>query len=230
MHLTLSAWIKVKRTIPGNHIFIVILVAFVFSTLQGVQDKLDDPFDGMGEDDINLETIDEWTTGHLDHTSHRTFDLKRKSISEESKTYIPNSLREQINSIIDPILGTDANNLSNVEEEEPSNNLNVKMFGSRRNLDKTLSLSRTNLQREKLSRCSLQHERLQVEPLLRPGNRLSLPVVSLLNLDKKNETESHKYNCEKHDDVVSNGGPQVNGKNGHSKCPDISIEVSSYSS
>ena len=33
----------------------------VFSTLQGVQDNLDDPFDGMGEDDIKVEMMDEWT-------------------------------------------------------------------------------------------------------------------------------------------------------------------------
>lgn len=39
---------------------ISVLVAFVFSALQGVQDKLDDPFDGMSEDDIQLDTFDEW--------------------------------------------------------------------------------------------------------------------------------------------------------------------------
>ena len=37
--------------------FIAVLVAFLFGALQGVQDKLDDPFDGMSEDDINLETV-----------------------------------------------------------------------------------------------------------------------------------------------------------------------------
>lgn len=41
--------------------FISVVVAFVFSALQGVQDKLDDPFDGMGEDDIKLNAIDDWT-------------------------------------------------------------------------------------------------------------------------------------------------------------------------
>ena len=37
--------------------FIAVLVTFLFGALQGVQDKLDDPFDGMSEDDINLGTV-----------------------------------------------------------------------------------------------------------------------------------------------------------------------------
>ena len=37
--------------------YIAVLVALVFGALQGVQDKLDDPFDGMSEDDINLDTV-----------------------------------------------------------------------------------------------------------------------------------------------------------------------------
>ena len=36
-----------------------IIVSFVFGTLQGVQDKLDDPFDGISEDDINLGQVRE---------------------------------------------------------------------------------------------------------------------------------------------------------------------------
>ena len=51
--------------------YISVLVAFVFSALQGVQDKLDDPFDGMSEDDIDLATIDEWTFQSLEVTVHR---------------------------------------------------------------------------------------------------------------------------------------------------------------
>ena len=37
--------------------YIAVLVSFMFGTLQGVQDKLDDPFDGMSEDDIDLEQV-----------------------------------------------------------------------------------------------------------------------------------------------------------------------------
>ena len=37
--------------------YIAIMVAFVFGALQGVQDKLDDPFDGRSEDDINLNSL-----------------------------------------------------------------------------------------------------------------------------------------------------------------------------
>ncbi len=41
--------------------YLTIVVAVVFSTLQGVQDNLDDPFDGIREDDIKVEMMDEWT-------------------------------------------------------------------------------------------------------------------------------------------------------------------------
>jgi len=53
---------------------IAVLVAAVFGALQGVQDKLDDPFDGMSEDDINLDTIDEWTFNSLDYAAKRDFE------------------------------------------------------------------------------------------------------------------------------------------------------------
>ena len=51
--------------------YIAVLVAAVFGALQGVQDKLDDPFDGMSEDDINLDTIDEWTFNSLHSAAER---------------------------------------------------------------------------------------------------------------------------------------------------------------
>ena len=53
--------------------YIAILVATVFGALQGVQDKLDDPFDGMSEDDINLDTIDEWTFNSLQCAAERNY-------------------------------------------------------------------------------------------------------------------------------------------------------------
>ncbi|KAJ7389947.1 hypothetical protein OS493_028416 [Desmophyllum pertusum] len=37
--------------------YIAVLVSFIFGTLQGVQDVLDDPFDGISEDDINLGQV-----------------------------------------------------------------------------------------------------------------------------------------------------------------------------
>ena len=57
--------------------YIAIMVAFVFGALQGVQDKLDDPFDGMSEDDINLNSLDEWTSQSLEATVHRTYKIGR---------------------------------------------------------------------------------------------------------------------------------------------------------
>ena len=63
--------------------YISVLVAFVFSALQGVQDKLDDPFDGMSEDDINLSTIDEWTFESLEATANRTFTIGRFQVQTQ---------------------------------------------------------------------------------------------------------------------------------------------------
>jgi hypothetical protein len=40
----------------------VIIPTFTLTTLQGIQDKLDDPFDEMGEDDVKLEYLDEWVS------------------------------------------------------------------------------------------------------------------------------------------------------------------------
>ena len=65
--------------------YIAVFVTFVFSALQGVQDKLDDPFDGMSEDDINLDTIDEWTSGSLEHTMEREFNIVRFKVTVDPK-------------------------------------------------------------------------------------------------------------------------------------------------
>ena len=41
--------------------YFAVILAFIFSTLHGVQDNLDDPFDGIGQDDdINLDIMEEW--------------------------------------------------------------------------------------------------------------------------------------------------------------------------
>ena len=64
--------------------YISLMVAFVFGVLQGVQDKLDDPFDGMSEDDVNLDTLDEWTSQSLEATVHRTYQVGRFQVSKES--------------------------------------------------------------------------------------------------------------------------------------------------
>lgn len=61
--------------------YIAVLVAAVFGALQGVQDKLDDPFDGMSEDDIKLQTIDEWTFNTFDVVKNRNFTVGRFHVS-----------------------------------------------------------------------------------------------------------------------------------------------------
>ena len=40
--------------------YISVVSVFIFSALQGVHDKLDNPFDGMGEDDVDLNIFEEW--------------------------------------------------------------------------------------------------------------------------------------------------------------------------
>ena len=37
--------------------YVSVLSSFIFGALQGVQDVLDDPFDGISEDDINLGQV-----------------------------------------------------------------------------------------------------------------------------------------------------------------------------
>ena len=64
--------------------YIAVLVSFTFGALQGVQDKLDDPFDGMSEDDINLKTIDEWTFNSLEVTVNRDFKVGRFQVTPKS--------------------------------------------------------------------------------------------------------------------------------------------------
>ena len=61
--------------------YIAILVAAVFGALQGVQDKLDNPFDGMSEDDIHLQTIDDWTFNNLEVVKNRNFTVGRFHVS-----------------------------------------------------------------------------------------------------------------------------------------------------
>ena len=68
--------------------FISVLVAFVFAALQGVQDKLDDPFDGFSEDDIDIETLDEWTFQSLLVTANRHMPANRFKIVATAETFI----------------------------------------------------------------------------------------------------------------------------------------------
>ena len=61
--------------------YIAVLISFTFGVLQGVQDKIDDPFDGMSEDDINVKTIDEWTFNSLEVTVNRDFKVGRFQVT-----------------------------------------------------------------------------------------------------------------------------------------------------
>ena len=78
----------------GNHwspYYIAVIASFIFGCLQGVQDKLDDPFDGMSEDDVNLKSIDEWTFDSLGVTVNRNFKVGRFQVSAstlEAKSHV----------------------------------------------------------------------------------------------------------------------------------------------
>ena len=68
--------------------YISIMVSFLFGSLQSVQDKLDDPFDGIGEDDVKLGQLDDWTTQSL--LTNRTVTIGRFTVTttteKQSKT------------------------------------------------------------------------------------------------------------------------------------------------
>ena len=73
--------------------YIAVMASFVFGCLQGVQDKLDDPFDGLSEDDVNLKSIDEWAFDSLGVTVNRNFKIGRFQVSAniEASTLEPKS-------------------------------------------------------------------------------------------------------------------------------------------
>ena len=69
---------------PWLAYYISATVAFVFAALQGVQDKLDNPFDGMSEDDIKLDSLEEWAFHNLEAFAHRTYQVGRFQISSSN--------------------------------------------------------------------------------------------------------------------------------------------------
>jgi len=63
--------------------YIAVLTSFIFGTLQGVQDVLDDPFDGISEDDINLGPLEDWTAQSL--LTNRTITIGRFTVTTKGK-------------------------------------------------------------------------------------------------------------------------------------------------
>ncbi|XP_078372341.1 uncharacterized protein LOC144656007 [Oculina patagonica] len=63
--------------------YIAVLTSFIFGTLQGVQDVLDDPFDGISEDDINLGQLEDWTAQSL--LTNRTITIGRFTVTTKGK-------------------------------------------------------------------------------------------------------------------------------------------------
>lgn len=63
--------------------YIAVLTSFIFGTLQGVQDVLDDPFDGISEDDINLGPLEDWTAQSL--LTDRTITIGRFTVTTKGK-------------------------------------------------------------------------------------------------------------------------------------------------
>lgn len=70
--------------------YIAVLTSFIFGTLQGVQDVLDDPFDGISEDDINLGQVSMQTSCHRRNNNAAfpfLLDLKIYKAVEHRKTF-----------------------------------------------------------------------------------------------------------------------------------------------
>lgn len=63
--------------------YIAILSTFIFGSLQGVQDILDDPFDGISEDDINLGQLEDWTSHSL--LTNRCITVGRFTVTTTGK-------------------------------------------------------------------------------------------------------------------------------------------------
>ncbi|EDO38746.1 predicted protein [Nematostella vectensis] len=81
--------------------YIAIISSFVFGTLQGVQDVLDDPFDGISEDDINLGQLEDWTTQSI--LENRTYTVGRFTVttsapakSSEEQTSSTEQIRAEV--------------------------------------------------------------------------------------------------------------------------------------
>ena len=64
--------------------YIAVLTSFIFGTLQGVQDVLDDPFDGISADDINLGQVGslfkriQWTLSKSGFPPSRNFYVRKQ--------------------------------------------------------------------------------------------------------------------------------------------------------
>ena len=111
---------------------IAVIIAFVFSVLQGCQDKLDDPFNGMSEDDIKMDTFDELNHS-LEQTMRRTFAIGRFKVSVEEIIQPRPSARPSVSSILE-----NSNNNTNNANNCSSNNINSKTErGIKRRLSQT---------------------------------------------------------------------------------------------
>jgi hypothetical protein len=69
--------------------YIAILVSFVLGSLQAVEDALDDPFDGISEDDINLDQLQDWSYFALIVSPSR-------SLRESTADLLPDSDNEHV--------------------------------------------------------------------------------------------------------------------------------------
>lgn len=97
--------------------YISIMVAFVFGALQGVQDKLDDPFDGMSEDDINLDTLDEWTLQSLEATCHRAYKIGRFQVVSSNMDSGKAPPPQPPSSMVDPLSSYDQMTKEDLSED-----------------------------------------------------------------------------------------------------------------
>ncbi|EDV20489.1 uncharacterized protein TRIADDRAFT_60937 [Trichoplax adhaerens] len=92
-------YIGIKAGSDWAAYYVATLTAFLFGCLQAVSDALDDPFDGIGQDDVNFKQFENWPEVSLLEftriggqekraTDHAKEDETRKHLVDQDITYV----------------------------------------------------------------------------------------------------------------------------------------------
>lgn len=73
------------------------LTAFVFGSLQSIQDRLDDPFLGVTYDEINLDDLYAWAKESLGLNANRTEIIGRFIVRQSDRSGEPPNTRSEVN-------------------------------------------------------------------------------------------------------------------------------------
>ena len=89
-------------------------------SFQGVQDKLDDPFDGVGEDDINVDTFDEWSP-ILESIKRTTNNIKEDQNQERQQQQLKQQEQQEQQHTKDGIDDVTVLDNRNIDESKSGN-------------------------------------------------------------------------------------------------------------